>query len=100
MPEQMLGLGFGFVEVGTVTPQPQAGNPQAAAVPAGRGPRGDQPPGLQQSRAAGGVRAARSAARTCTGIIGVNIGANKDSADRIADYVAGVRAMSAGRAII
>ena len=33
-PRQMLGLGFGFVEVGTVTPRPQPGNPEAAAVPA------------------------------------------------------------------
>ena len=40
---QMLGFGFGFVEVGTLTPRPQAGNPQAAAVPARRGPGGDQP---------------------------------------------------------
>ena len=43
------------------------------------------------------VRAAAATARTSRGIVGVNIGANKDSADRIADYVAGVRAMSAGR---
>ena len=48
--DAMLGLGFGFVEVGTLTPRPQAGNPQAAAVPAGRGQSGDQPHGLQQSR--------------------------------------------------
>ena len=89
----MLGLGFGFVEVGTVTPRPQAGQSQAAAVPAARGPGGDQPHGLQQSRAGSGVRAAAKRDRA-HGIVGVNIGANKDSADRIADYVAGVRAMA------
>ena len=94
MPEQMLGLGFGFVEVGTVTPRPQAGQSEAAPVPARRGPGGHQPHGLQQSRPAGRVRSAAAAARTSHGVIGVNIGANKDSDDRIADYVAGVRAMS------
>ena len=62
----MLGLGFGFVEVGTVTPQPQAGNPQSAAVPACRGRSRHQPHGLQQSRpaaAAERLAAARSVAR-------------------------------------
>ncbi len=63
VPEQMLGLGFGFVEVGTLTPRPQEGNPRAAPVPAGRGPGGDQPHGLQQSRPAGGA-ASGSATRS------------------------------------
>ena len=52
VPDALLGLGFGFAEVGSITPRPQAGNPQAAAVPPGRGPRGDQPHGLQQRRRA------------------------------------------------
>ena len=73
------------------------GQSEAAAVPAGRGPGGDQPHGLQQSRPAGRVRAAAAMQPRAAASIGVNIGANKDSADRIADYVAGVRAMSAGR---
>jgi dihydroorotate dehydrogenase len=92
VPEQMLSLGFGFVEVGTVTPRPQAGNEkprlfrltedEAVINRLGFNNRG-QPAAfarLEQSRG--------------PGIIGVNIGANKDSADRIADYVAGIRAMS------
>jgi len=91
---QMLGLGFGFVEVGTLTPRPQAGNPrprlfrlaedQAVINRMGFNNRG-------QAQAA--ARLARR--RRGAGIVGVNIGANKDSEDRVADYVAGVRAMAA-----
>jgi dihydroorotate dehydrogenase len=92
--EAMLGLGFGFVEVGTLTPLPQAGNerPRLFRLTDDRGVinrlgfnnRG-QADALQ--RLAGRDRS--------RGIVGVNIGANKDSPDRIADYVAGVRRMSA-----
>jgi dihydroorotate dehydrogenase len=94
MPEQMLGLGFGFVEVGTVTPRPQAGNPKPRlfrleedhAVVNRMGFNNDGQP------AAFARLQRRSHWR---GIIGVNVGANKDSTDRIADYVHGVRAMCA-----
>jgi dihydroorotate dehydrogenase len=93
VPEQMLSLGFGFVEVGTVTPRPQAGNDKPRLFR------------LSEDRAVinrlgfnnQGQPAAFDRLQRCAnlpGIIGVNIGANKDSADRIADYVAGVRAMS------
>ena len=93
VPEQMLTLGFGFVEVGTVTPQPQPGNPKPRLFR------------LRQDRAVinrmgfnnAGQAAAYQRLLQCThmhGLIGVNIGANKDSADRIADYVTGVRSMS------
>jgi dihydroorotate dehydrogenase len=93
VPEQMLGLGFGFVEVGTVTPQPQSGNPkprlfrlaedQAVINRLGFNNQG-QPAAFDRLQRCSHVR----------GVIGVNIGANKDSEDRIADYVAGVRAMA------
>jgi dihydroorotate dehydrogenase len=92
VPEQMLSLGFGFVEVGTVTPRAQAGNEKPRLFR------------LREDRAVinrlgfnnRGQPAAFDRLEQCRGpgIIGVNIGANKDSADRIADYVAGVRAMS------
>ena len=93
VPEHMLGLGFGFVEVGTVTPQPQAGNPK---------PRMFR---LSEDRAVinrlGFNNQGQAEVWLCLrhhlhapGIIGVNIGANKDSVDRIADYADGVRAMS------
>jgi dihydroorotate dehydrogenase len=88
----MLSLGFGFVEVGSLTPRPQAGNPKPRLFR------------LADDRAVinrmgfnnGGQQAAleRLKRRHGKGIVGVNIGANKDSADRIADYVEGIRAMS------
>ncbi len=91
---EMLTLGFGFVEVGTLTPRPQAGNPkprlfrlpddQAVINRMGFNNSG-QPKAF--ARLKGTKRAG--------GPIGVNIGANKDSPDRIGDYVAGVQAMSA-----
>jgi dihydroorotate dehydrogenase len=93
VPEQMLSLGFGFVEVGTVTPRPQVGNDKprlfrltedrAVINRMGFNNRG-QPAAFDRLQRCGNL----------PGIIGVNIGANKDSADRIADYVSGVRAMS------
>jgi dihydroorotate dehydrogenase len=89
----MLGLGFGFVEVGTVTPRPQGGNPkprlfrlsedEAVINRLGFNNRGQR------------AAAARLATRDRSlGVVGINIGANKDSTDRIADYAAGVRAMA------
>ena len=90
--DAMLGLGFGFVEVGTVTPLVQAGNPRprlfrleedhAVINRMGFNNRG------QQAAAARLEKRDRS-----KGVVGVNIGANKDSANRIADYVLGVRRM-------
>ena len=88
MPEQMLGFGFGFVEVGTITPKPQRGNPKPRLFR------------LVEDRAVinrmgfnnQGQAAALERLRRTThlhGVIGVNVGANKDSADRIADYARG-----------
>ncbi len=81
-------MGFGMVEVGTVTPRPQAGNPK---------------PRLFRIAAADGVvnrmgfnnEGHEAAFRRLKGahvgaILGVNIGANKDSEDFVADYVTGV----------
>jgi dihydroorotate dehydrogenase len=84
VPDAMLKLGFGFVECGTVTPHPQTGNPKprlfrlredrAVINRMGFNNRGME------------AMAARLAHRKRRGILGINIGANKDSADRIADY--------------
>lgn len=93
VPEQMLGLGFGFVEVGTITPKPQAGNPKPRLFRL----RDDEAVINRMGFNNQGQAAAFQRLLDCNnvrGIIGVNIGANKDSADRIADYVEGVRAMS------
>ena len=92
VPDQLLALGFGFVEVGGVVPKPQAGNPRPRVF---RLPRdgaiinryGLNSEGLE----AVAGRLARRRGRP--GIVGVNIGANKDSADRAADYVACVEAL-------
>jgi dihydroorotate dehydrogenase len=89
VPNAMLRLGFGFVEVGAVTPRPQAGNerprifrlPEDEAVINRYGFNND---GLD-------VVARRLARRRRVGVVGVNLGANKDSEDRIEDFVEGVR---------
>ncbi len=85
VPDQLLDLGFGFAEVGSITPLPQAGNPRprlfrlvedrAVINRMGFNNQGAEIAlGRLRSRAARG------------GIVGVNVGANKDAADRIADY--------------
>ena len=88
---QMLGFGFGFVEVGSLTPRPQQGNARPRLFR------------LVEDRAVinrmgfnkAGLSAARERlAKRRRGIVGVNVGANKDSADKIADYAAGVTAMA------
>lgn len=93
VPDAMLGLGFGFVEVGSITPRPQDGNPKPRLfrLPADRAVINRM--GFNN----GGANAAveRLAARKeRPGIVGVNIGANKDSADRIADYAEMTRRMA------
>lgn len=92
IPDAMFSLGFGFVEVGTLTPRPQPGNPRPRVFR------------LLPDRAVinrygfnndGHAPAhARLVARRAGGVVGVNIGANKDSSDRIADYVKGVEAFA------
>jgi len=89
VPDAMLAAGFGFVECGTITPLPQAGNPRPRLFR------------MTQDRAVinrmgfnnRGLEAfaGRLARRTRRGVVGANIGANKDATDRIADYEAGLR---------
>ncbi|MFN3626002.1 MAG: quinone-dependent dihydroorotate dehydrogenase [Hyphomicrobium sp.] len=88
VPDAILRLGCGFAEVGTVTPLPQPGNPKPRVFR------------LVQDRAVinrlgfnnGGHVAAlmRLRRRPHTGIVGINIGANKEAVDRIADYALGI----------
>ena len=85
VPDAMLQLGFGFVECGTVTPKPQAGNPRPRLfrLPEDRAVinrMGFNNRGMEAA-------AARLAARRARGMVGINIGANKDSPDRIGDYL-------------
>jgi dihydroorotate dehydrogenase len=95
----MLGLGFGFVEVGTLTPKPQPGNPKPrlfrlAEDRAVINRFGFNNEGLGAAGARLKRRGPGPSTSLRTGIVGVNVGANKDSTDRIADYVAGVRVMA------
>jgi dihydroorotate dehydrogenase len=103
---QMLGFGFGFVEVGTLTPRPQAGNPKPRlfrlkedrAVINRMGFNNGGFEAVAEARRRGGRSALgqlnfKLSGRN-SGRVGINIGANKDSPDRIADYVEGVRRMS------
>ena len=93
VPDALLGIGFGFAEAGSITPLPQAGNPKPRLFR------------LVEDRAvinrmgfnnAGGnaalARFERRAGRP--GVVGINIGANKDSPDRVADYAAMTRLMA------
>jgi len=86
-------LGFGAAELGSITPQPQHGNPKPRLFR------------LTEDRAVinrmgfnnHGQDAARARLRKAGAwplVVGVNIGANKDAADRIADYAQGVQAMA------
>lgn len=91
VPDAMMALGMGFAEVGTVTPRPQPGNPKPRLFR------------LTEARAVinrfgfnneghAALHMRLEARRARGGIVGVNIGANKDATDRIADYEAGIRA--------
>lgn len=93
VPDQLLGLGFGFAEVGSITPRAQAGNPKPRMFRlvedrAVINRMGFNNAGAEVAR----DRLQRRARRP--GIVGVNVGANKDSEDRIADYVTMTRTMA------
>jgi dihydroorotate dehydrogenase len=90
VPDAMLGAGFGFVECGTVTPLPQEGNPRPRLFRltedrAVINRLGFNNQGLETFAARLEARRGRS------GVVGANVGANKDSKDRIGDYVEGLR---------
>ena len=86
VPDALLRLGFGFVEVGTVTPRPQAGNARPRLFRLERDEAVINRLGFNNDGADAVLR--RLAMRAnLPGIIGVNLGANKDSPDRVADYV-------------
>jgi dihydroorotate dehydrogenase len=84
VPNVMLRMGFGFVECGTLTPRPQRGNPRPRLF------RLDTDQAVVNRMGFNNQGIARAAMRLRQrrrdGILGINIGANKDSSDRIADY--------------
>lgn len=93
VPDALFGLGFGFVEIGTVTPRPQAGNPRPRLFRLVEDEAVINRMGFNN-------HGADSVARRLTqrlgrpGIVGANIGANKDSPDRVADYAEMTRIMA------
>lgn len=89
---QMLAFGFGFVECGTVTPRPQAGNPRPRLFRLTKDQAVINRMGFNNEGIGLFVRRL-SAVPRMVGVVGANVGANKDSDDRIADYVAGVKAV-------
>jgi dihydroorotate dehydrogenase len=88
VPDQVLALGFGFVEIGTVTPRPQTGNPRPRLFRLVEDEAVINRMGFNNE--GHGPAFVRLRDRKSTGIVGVNLGANKDSVDRMADYVAGI----------
>jgi dihydroorotate dehydrogenase len=85
-PDALLRLGFGFVEIGSVTPKPQAGNPRPRLFRLERDEAVVNRMGFNNDGADAVLRRLANRAHL-SGIVGVNVGANKDSPDRIADYV-------------
>ncbi len=87
VPVAMLRTGFGFVECGTVTPLPQAGNPKPRLFRLTEDEAVINRMGFNN----GGLEAFAHNLRGTSGAIGLNIGANKDAEDRVADYVTGLK---------
>jgi dihydroorotate dehydrogenase len=89
----MLTLGFGFVEVGTLIPRPQGGNPKPRLFRLTEDRAVINRMGFNNRGQADAFMRLEACSRA-GGPVGVNIGANKDSPDMVGDYVAGVKAMS------
>ncbi len=100
VPDALLRRGFGFVEVGSITPLPQTGNPRPRLFRLEQDGAVINRLGFNNRGAEAAIR--RLAARTglgnsagnSEGIVGINIGANKDAADRVADYATMTRLMA------
>jgi dihydroorotate dehydrogenase len=93
VPDALLRLGFGFVEIGTVTPRPQPGNPRPRLF------RLEADEGVINrfgfnSEGQSAVLARLAARATKGGIVGVNVGPNKNSEDRGRDYVRLIEALA------
>lgn len=92
VPGALLGLGFGFTEIGTVTPLPQPGNPRPRLFRLTEDEAAINRFGFN-SQGAADVLAVLKAGKpgAAAGVVGVNVGANKESTDRAGDYVLGYR---------
>lgn len=92
-PDSVLRLGFGFAEVGSITPLPQAGNPRPRLFRLAEDRAVINRMGFNNGGAAQAAERLRGR-KYRPGIVGVNIGANKDSPDRIGDYATMTRLMA------
>lgn len=93
VPDALLGLGFGFAEVGSITPLPQAGNPKPRLFRLVEDRAVINRMGFN-NRGAQVALEGLTARRDRPGVVGINIGANKDATDRIADYATMARLMA------
>lgn len=93
VPDALLGLGFGFTEVGSITPRPQPGNPRPRLFRLVEDRAVINRMGFNNSGAEVALERLESR-RGRPGILGINIGANKDSENRIADYATMTRLMA------
>ena len=93
VPDRMLGLGFGFVEVGSVTPRPQEGNPRPRLFRLVPDRAVINRMGFN-NRGLAAAAARLSARRGRKGIVGANIGKNRDTADPFGDYEQGVMTLA------
>jgi len=89
----LLRLGFGFVEVGTITPEPQPGNPRPRLFRLVEDRAVINRFGFNSHGQTAAIPRLRDRNRR-HGVVGINLGANKDSPDRVADYATGVRRMA------
>lgn len=92
VPEAMAKFGFGFVECGTVTPKPQPGNPKPRLFRLTRDRAVINRMGFNNYGLEYFVRRLEKYSHDVP--IGANVGANKDSEDRIGDYVTGIEAVA------
>ncbi|WP_417623038.1 quinone-dependent dihydroorotate dehydrogenase [Parasphingorhabdus sp.] len=95
VPDALIRMGFGFAEVGTLTPLPQPGNPRPRIFRLVEDKAVINRLGFNnQGQEKAIPRLKRMRGRMGKGVLGINIGANKDSDDRIADYVTGAQNMA------
>jgi dihydroorotate dehydrogenase len=90
---RMRRFGFGFAELGTLTPLPQAGNPKPRLFRLEQDDAVINRMGFNNGGQQAAIARLSARGKTPGLVVGVNIGANKDATDRIEDYAAGVRAM-------
>ncbi|MGI9373853.1 MAG: quinone-dependent dihydroorotate dehydrogenase, partial [Hyphomicrobiales bacterium] len=89
VPDALLNLGFGFAEVGTITPEPQQGNPKPRIFRLAEDKGVINRLGFNNEGHSAAL--ARLKARAYKkGNVGINVGANKSSTDMVADYVKGI----------